>query len=173
MKRGQAAKRGKFRDFLDSIEDALQKAEIQFMARFKEYAGIGREPGKSRPTKIITRATKIGNSPPTLVVEHVYDEAKYYEMVAKARWPSKYAANKILSDQRNGENKGKEPDDQLPPQEKVDYSLMPPNKVNININVQQPLSDEEKAEMDAQSPHIIEGEIIEPENESTDQNKVT
>ena len=168
MKRGQAAKSGKYRQFLDTIEDGLQQSEIQFMARFKEYAGIGREPGKSRPTKIVTRLTKIGDSVPTMVIEYTYEEAKYYEMVAKARWPAKYATNKIRKNTENEEGTDKETDGALSSPRKVDYRLLPPDKVNINIHVQQPLSDAEKAIKDEASPHIIEGEIIESENESTD-----
>ena len=174
MKRGQAAKSGKYRQFLDTIEDGLQQSEMQFMARFKEYAGIGCEPGKSRPTKIITRATKVGDSVPTMVIEYTYDEAKYYEMVAKARHPSIYATNKI---RKNAENEDEDFDGSsgvpaLASPAKVDYRLLPPSKVNININVHQPLSDDEKAKMDTKSDTIIEGEIIESEDESTDQNQV-
>ena len=172
MKRGQAAKSGKYRQFLDTIEDGLQQSEMQFMARFKEYAGIGCEPGKSRPTKIITRATKVGDSVPTMVIEYTYDEAKYYEMVAKARHPSIYATNKI---RKNAENEDEDFDGSsgvpaLASPGKIDHSLMPPNNVNINIKVYEPLSDDEKAAMDAKPDTIIEGEIIESENQSTDQN---
>ena len=172
MKKGRVQKRGKFRDLLDTIEDGLQQSEIQFMARFKEYAGIGCEPGKSRPTKIITRLTKVGNMPPTMVIEYTHDEAKYYEMVAKARWPAKYATNKIRKNTENEEGTDEETDGVLPSPGKVDYRLLPPSKVNIYINVQQPLTDEEKAIKDEASPRIIEGEVIESENESTDQNQV-
>ena len=170
MKKGQVQKRGKYREFLDAIEDALQQAELQFMARFKEYAGIGRVSGKSRPTKIVTRLTKVGDSDPTMVIEYTYEEAKYYEMVAKARHPSIYATNKIRKNTENEDDDDFNDVSVLASPGKVDYRLLPPSKVNININVHQPLSDDEKVSMDTKSDTIIEGEIIEPEKEPTDQN---
>ena len=93
VKRGELAKRGKHREFFYAIHSALNYAKVEMIAEVRAYSR------GEKPTRWKEQVRKPGKDGAVMVMERVFEPARYTEVLLKSRYPEEFAALKQAQDE--------------------------------------------------------------------------